>query len=220
MKIQQTYLKNYASQVYPNYRHKFIDINASVYKGIPKQLEDILNVAKKGDVLAVYHIDRLSRNIPKMMGILDSLSEKGVLIFSLKNGGNGLYYHQNRYEFLDAIWTAQKESMRISDRTKKSFEWRKKRGDDFVTTYGFKYERQPITIQIGDTKTNTYKLKSVKNNEELEIVKRINKMYNYGESHKTIAKILNMEGIKNRNRQWNEQMVKRICSKLNYLIKL
>ena len=218
MKVQEVYLKRYAQTHYPNHRCKVLRVNASVYKSIPKQLREIFDVAQKDDVVAVYCIDRLSRNIVEMMSVIHSLDQRGVKIFALKEaGGQGLYFNKkNRTAFLTPLWNAQAESMKISDRVRNAAEWRKKRGDQaFTVRFGERFQEEPITVQIGKDgkeKMKTYRLKVVQNEEEVKLILRIRKMRNKGHSCNEIAMILNNEGIKKRGRAWNAKMVAKIVA--------
>lgn len=210
MKTQEVYLKRYCQSHYPNYRCKVLKVNASVYKSIPRQLQEIFNLAQKDDVVAVYCIDRLTRNIVEMMGVIDSLDKRGVKIFALKEaGGQGLYYNKkNRTAFLTPIWNAQAESMKISDRVRNAAEWRKIRGDEaFTVRFGERFQEEPITVKIGNEKIKTYRLKVVVNEEDQKVIQRIRKMSNKGQSASEIAAILNSEGIRKRGRAWNTRMV-------------
>lgn len=210
MKVQEVYLKRYAQTHYPNHRCKVLRVNASVYKSIPKQLREIFDVAQKDDVVAVYCIDRLSRNIVEMMSVIHSLDQRGVKIFALKEaGGQGLYYNKkNRTAFLTPLWNAQAESMKISDRVRNAAEWRKKRGDEaFTVRFGERFQEEPITVEVGGKeRMKTYRLRVVQNEEEVKLIQRIRKMKKNG-SCKEVAMILNNEGIKKRGRAWNAKMV-------------
>lgn len=149
-----------------NIRIKMHKISCSAYKGIPTQLEQITENMVAGDILAVYRIDRLSRNIVKFLSYLEDLDQKGIRIFSCEEG---IWYNNNRLDFIQGIVNANRESEMLGRRVRESVKFRRERGD-YIGTAPFGYKK------IRDEATGRVLL--VSNIEEKAVLDDLRKWYN------------------------------------------
>lgn len=185
-------------------RVKIIQISSSAYKNIPKDLVEVGNNANAGDIIYVWRIDRLSRNIFNYMEWLEELNKREVLIYSVDEQ---IYYNMNRTKFLEAILDAQKEAELLSKRVKLANKRKRERGDQAIGSlpYGKIYKR------IVDNSGNTLYKVVVENEEEMNIIKYIksSKLAKH-----EIASTLNKRKSFKRQKKWNVGMIERIlkCS--------
>lgn len=193
-RLRKTIGKMYAGEPV---RVKVYRISASAYKGIPKTLVAISEVVRAGDVIMIYRVDRLSRNIVKYLSFLEDLDERNVGIFAQFEE---LWYNgDKKLDFIQRIVDANREALAISSRVKLCLELRKERGDESLGSvqYGMRLEREE--------KTN--RLMLAVHPEEQAIIDRIKREYNhYGAEE--LATQLNREGILKRGRKWSAGMVK------------
>lgn len=63
-----------------------MEIASGKKTGKERQLGNILKKLKKGDTLIITEISRLSRTLTDIMGIMGKCLEKGVLLYSVKDG--------------------------------------------------------------------------------------------------------------------------------------
>ncbi|MCU6769861.1 recombinase family protein [Barnesiella propionica] len=109
-----------------------------------RELGKLIKRIKKGDILIVTEISRLSRSLLDIMSILGVLLEEGVLLYSTKDG----------YEFDDSISSqimafafglaAQIEHKLISQRTKEALAVRKASGMKLGRAKGDNYKQQRL----------------------------------------------------------------------------
>jgi DNA invertase Pin-like site-specific DNA recombinase len=174
-------------------RVKTVKLSASAYRGIPTALSRIGEAARPGDVIFIYRIDRLSRNIFKYLAFLEELNTRGVLIYAVDEG---IWYHNRRLNFMQGILDANKEAEIIGRRVKSSLEYLRSIGRESSgsTSYGWRMIRD-----------RENRLVRVKNLEESRVIKRIKE----ARLHPTdIAEELNEEGIMKRGKRWNASMVR------------
>lgn len=176
-------------------RIKVHRIACSAYKGVPAKLQKIAQACKSGDTIAVYRIDRLSRNIFLILDLLKDLNKRGVEIFS---HDENLWYRKNSLEFVQKILEAQRESENIGKRIRMSLQHRRSRGDQVFGSvkYGFSTTR--------NSQGQIVKIPCLK---EREI---INEILRLSGGPRIIAAKLNSEGKLKRGRKWTSQMVTRI----------
>ena len=181
-------------------RIKVFTISQSAYRSLPPVLRTIARVANSGDIVVVWRVDRLSRNIEHTMEIINTLNAKNVDLYS---HNEKLMYKENRIAFLQAILDAQKEAFALGQRIKSAFRQKRERGDHIGSIpYGMEHEK---ALDVNGKITNVY---LVKNDEESEIIARIIAMRTSKPSE--IAEILNGEGKLKRNKVWKASMVSRI----------
>jgi len=181
-------------------RVKIIKISKSAYKNVPSELIDISDNVNYGDMLAVYRIDRLSRNIIKFLNELENIHNKGTDIYSVSDE---MFYKDDKLEFIQRIVNAQKESQMISKRVKTSNKFKRKVLKHRIGSlpYGKKYGKNSLTG----------KQEIVNNLDEIKTIKFIHKQKGYNND---IANLLNYDGNKKRGRFWSAAMVQNI--KLNF----
>jgi DNA invertase Pin-like site-specific DNA recombinase len=175
-------------------RVKHISLVKSVYRGIPKEIRKVATESTRGDVIVVYRVDRLARNVSKFLTLLEEISTKGVKIYSFTEQ---LWYHEKKAEFVEKMIQANRESKTISDRVKASIAYRRARGDECLGNpgYGFKLERR------------NGKIVKVPIPEEKEVIDMIADRLKYN-SVKSIIRILENNGITNRGKKWTRSMIK------------
>ncbi len=179
-------------------RTKVIKISSSAYRRIPRKLLEIGEVAKRGDAILIYRVDRLSRNIIKYLAWLEDLNNRGVIIYA---HSEKLRYDSNKLDFIEGILKAQRESQLIGERVQMSVRRRRERGDDVIGSvpYGKKFERREN--------------KSLKVVEDLAATAIIREICQSRRNPQSIANILNRRGDKKRGRKWTPGMVKTIRAK-------
>ena len=182
-----------------------------------KELSRMVRMMNFGDLLVVADISRLFRNLDFAMKIIGTIKKKESFIYSFTD--KIWYNNPNRIcddeVFYQKILDSQKESNKISQRMKRSVEFRKNRGDKFgIAPWG----KKPIRDDIG-------RRIFVNNDEEMAITKIakdlvINKNYTFVNT----ANILNDDGYRNRkNKPFTANYVRntilKMNSSLNYLNK-
>lgn len=179
-------------------RVKMVRIVSSAYQHVPKDLRQLSANVVKGDLIMVYAIDRLSRNIFKYADFFENIQSKGANVYSVKENLN---YRDHKTHFMKFIIDAQAESEAISRRIKLSREERRKNGDEFRgrLKYGQKY-----AMNANGTR------KIVNHPDELRIIQVILSMFKDNRSVNDITKGLNDKKLLKRNKPWNSQMVRRI----------
>lgn len=198
LEAQEQLLIRTAREKFPLYcqlRIKILKISASAYRGIPDVLQRVGNAAAPGDVIMIYRVDRLSRNIVKYLSFLEELNDYGVLIFAQDED---IWYSENKLEFIQGILDANKEAVLIGKRVKLSLEKRRCRGDEVLGSlpYGYKTER--------DKDNRVLRVHNLAEQNVINYIKRQLKKY----SPAKVAEFLNEKGVKKRGRRWTAGMVK------------
>lgn len=182
-------------------RIKMYNITSSAYKGVPTQLKQVAEHSQNGDIVVIYRVDRLSRNIVRFLGLLEDMNDKGVSIYSQSEN---LWYHNQKLDFLQHILNANRESQNISKRVKLSVGYRKRRGDYIGSApYGFKLSRNP----------NTQSVAKIWDPEEQQVIRMIKE--NVGNlSARMLADKLNEKKLYKRGKAWNPAMIRYIRKKI------
>lgn len=205
LEAQEARLIQTATQTYGNeVRIKLLKITASAYKQINSELLNIGEAAQKGDSILVYRVDRLSRNIVKILSFLEDLNERGVDIFSQDEN---IWYNKNKLEFIQRIVDANKESEILGKRVRLSLEYRRQRGDEVFGNTAFGYSKKRL-------ENENNRVVKVKNDNEQSILKRIRKMKKDGHTSANITDFLNARGIYKRGKKWTVSMVNYVLMKV------
>lgn len=180
-------------------RLKILRISASAYRGIPTKLQILDKTLRKGDMVMIYRVDRLSRNIIEFLAMLEDWNTRGVQIFTQDEN---IWYHEKKLEFIQYILDATKEAALISKRVKASIEYRKKRGDSSLGSvpYGYRLIREP----------KTGRLVRVKNDLEQQMIMRIRRLGS-DVDFTDYARKLNEEGLRKRGHKWTSDMVRKLA---------
>lgn len=186
-------------------RYKVVKIQGSAYKQVPPEIQEIADVSIDGDIVMIYRVDRLSRNIMLSMAPIETMNARGVRIYSVDED---LWYHRAKLDFLQAVLDAHKVAAGISKKVRSSVSFRRARGD-YVggTAYGYR---------IGRSARDKGKL--VEHPEEQKIIKEIISLVKKeadmsGPKYFHFAKVansLNSRGLFKRGKEWNHAMVRRI----------
>lgn len=179
-------------------RIKTYQITASAYKGIPEKLRYVSEVARRGDIVMVYRVDRLSRNIVKYMALLEEMNNRGVFLYAVEEQ---IWYHNKKLDFLQLILDANKEAALISRRVKRSVDFRRNRGD-YIGSVPFGYRLQRDIDGV---------VRKVQNDEEQGTLRMIRQLRL--RSHVYIADMLNTVGRYKRGKRWTKNMVKYVLLK-------
>jgi len=190
-----------------NMRVRVYKVRKSAYRNIPPTLIKVGEALFKGDLILVWRIDRLSRNIIKYLGWLEDLDERGVHITA---HCENISYHSDKMLFIQCIIDAQKEAIVLGERVKSANKRKRERGDEAVGTleYGKKYRRLL-------SRNKSYTIRKVVANNQLErhIINKIMQRNRKGEAALKIANDLNRQGFTKRGRKWNKPMVQRLVNK-------
>lgn len=205
LESQEYRLIQTATQTYGNsVRIKLIKITASAYTQINKELLNIGEAAQNGDAILVYRVDRLSRNIVKILSFLEDLNDRGVGIFSQDEN---IWYGKNKLEFINRIVDANKESEILGKRVRLSLEYRRQRGDQVFGNTPFGYSKKHL-------ENENNRVVKVQDQNEQTILTRIRKMKGKGQSVVEITEFLNSQGISKRGKKWTVSMVKYVLMKV------
>lgn len=168
------------------------DINRPAYK---KMMEEI----DEWDMLLVMKMDRIHRNSKNFMMMMENLNEKGKEFVSMTESlDTSTAMGRFVMDIIQRI--AQLESEQIGERVYVGMRQKAKDGKGMLGSpapYGYEYKDGKL----------------VKVENEIDIVKKIYKMYLGGKSLEDIARWLQDKGIKTkRGGKWNKKTVSRILS--------
>jgi len=103
-----------------------------------KELEEVLEIMKKGDILLIYTLSRLARNSRECKNILHELSEKGCSFVSIKQNLETVTPMGKAMVGITAIFD-ELESDIISERVKDGMKMKKEKGEFYGRiSYGWK----------------------------------------------------------------------------------
>jgi DNA invertase Pin-like site-specific DNA recombinase len=158
------------------------------------QLQKMFAEMKKGDTVFVYLFDRLARDVLEMVGIHRDITKRGIAVLSLKDP----YTDEFSVTIMGAI--AQREREFISMKTKDKLETKKKNGERYsrFIPYGYgMHDTHRVPIREGNE--IVYKPGIlVEIQEEQNVIKRMIYYYSAGYSYRMICKLLQSDGLKNR----------------------
>ena len=186
----------------PEYtRTRVFSISQSAYRRIPRTLADIGEAANPGDMIMVWRVDRLSRNIVTYLEWCEELVNRGVVLYSQQDA---ITYNNDRISFIQAIVDAQKEAIVLGQRVKAALTEKRRRGDEHIggLPYGKRYRR----VVGGDGRTQ--RMVVVTDDDETEVIRRVRA----SPTPRLMAAELNNAGIRKRGRKWNTAMVNRLLA--------
>jgi DNA invertase Pin-like site-specific DNA recombinase len=198
-RLRATAEKMFADENKP-VRVKILKITASASKAVPRALKSIGEVAREGDVIMIYRVDRLSRNI-RLLSFFDELNTRGVKIYAQDED----MWFDNNMNFLQCILDANKESHAISKRVSESIKHRRERGDEHVVgpvPFGYERHREP-----------TGRVILRKNLEEQKTIMKMKGLLSKHKRHVLVASVLNDSKVLRRGKYWSAKTVETALSK-------
>ena len=198
LQAQEAVLRQEMQRFQPYQRVRVYHLSQSAYRRMPLSLEEIGRYANRDDVIMVWRVDRLGRNIAAYVEWLDDLDQRGVTIYS---HFENFTYRERRLDFLQSIIHAERESQNIGHRVRLSVRHRRNRGDQHVGTlrYGRMYQDQ-----LDDGGQVVLRL-VVPMPAEVAIIREIN--LNTHLSAAAMAATLNGRGLTRRGRPWTANMI-------------
>lgn len=177
-------------------RVKVVKCVGSAYKRIPIDLEDLCENVSEGDLVAVYHADRFSRNIINFVKLSKNILERGA---NLTSTSQKIDLQSNMRDFRRAVVDSEDESMTLGRRTRETFKHLREKGYQFgKAPFGKTAVRDVNGIR-----------KFVDHPDEIQIVK---KLKNLNKKEKNIVKLrntLNAEGVLRRGKKWTVSTVRK-----------
>lgn len=110
--------------------NKIFQEKKSGYRKHRPVLDEAISALRPGDTLVVWNLDRLGRNARKMINLYYCLKDEGIAIASLTERIE-TDTPEGEYNFIVACADAQKESAKISRRTKAGLKAARERGAIF-----------------------------------------------------------------------------------------
>lgn len=185
-------------------------VDESVSSRIPmekrEKLQEFLNEICEGDLVIVYDLDRIGRDIIEGITIYREIKQLGAKITSVTDPNC-----DNEFVVNIKFSMAQEERRRISERTKHSLRMKQNRFEKVgLVWYGYKLDTSEIqTDERARTCGKPFKL--IPDSHEQEIIAYMKEMYAKGSSYQTIADWLNSTGNFTREgKTWFKASVRRI----------
>lgn len=202
---QKNELLNYLGNDSSYKRIRVYQISGSAYYRIPHQLKKISESAGFGDIILIWRVDRLSRNIECSMEWLRNLDSKHVTIYSHQEN---LSFSNNKLAFYQALLDSHKEAHLLGERVRLAFKRKRDRGDEHIGSlkFGKKYHR------VLDKNGATKKMIVLDNDKEVSVIQRIKSSKL---TDNKLALALNRQGITKRGRTWTNRMIKNIRRSIN-----
>jgi DNA invertase Pin-like site-specific DNA recombinase len=181
---------------YKDARIKYLNISASAYKNIPRAFLDLGYAVKKGDIILIYRVDRLSRNIVEFLSFLEDLNTRGVLMYSQDEN---IWYHEDKLDFIQKIVDSNREAVTIGKRVKLSVEERRRRGDECLgrPPFGYRFVRGP----------NNQILKAENLPEQKILFEVKQSFFDKRMKKRQIAEELNRKHLFKRGKKWTTRML-------------
>jgi DNA invertase Pin-like site-specific DNA recombinase len=206
-------------------RIKIVSIAKSAYKSIPQKIQIVGEAANQGDLIIVYRVDRLSRNLVLSLEWLENLNDRGVEVMAVIDAVTAidgeaddrcLTYRDNTLTFIQAVLDGQKESKILSNKMKRAIRERQERGDEAIggLPYGKKYHRS-------DDGSN--RLLVVLDPEAQKVIETIKKLWsdcgtgffmNTTKLASAVASKLRAKGVRKKNKAWSVQMIRNLIKKI------
>ena len=219
--LQRSILRPWGERLgYEVLKEELIEGGVSGYKVSAENRDEIVKLKAMADrhefdVLGIYMSDRLGRIADETPLIVSFLNARGIKVLSYTEGEISARTHNDKLMTYIRFWQAEgeslKTSMRIKDANEKGVEQGKWRGG--CPPYGYRsvskgtlnFKGRPIFDVEIDPDTS-------------KIVKRIFELYKEHYSTKTIAKILNNDGVPTRNGTlWASNTVTKILRNKLYI---
>ncbi|AYV78260.1 MAG: serine recombinase [Edafosvirus sp.] len=166
-----------------------------------EQLQEIINKMSPGQTLIVYDTTRFSRNTLQALSILDKFDKKNIHIYSVSEKC-GYDTTQDRNIMRMLLSKSELESDQISDRIKRSVEFRKSKGIKIgQSTFGYEsfYDNNGMR-------------KERINSQEMQIIDQINKYLSNNKNYNYIAQQLNRQKKFYREKEWTAQNLKYVIN--------
>ncbi len=207
--------KEYLERLHPDGNYKSIvfdegDLSSQVDYMKRPQLQKMLESVKPGDVVVVYLLDRLARDIIEMVTAHRCIIGKGASVLSLKGE------HTDEFTITIMGAVAQKNREFIQIKTKDKLETKKKNGERhsrFLPYGQALHETKLVPIRVG----NEVVLKRgilVPVYEEQQVLAEMYRLADMGMSYQKIANELTRLGYKNREgKPFHKMSIYRILSR-------
>ncbi|MCE3178004.1 MULTISPECIES: recombinase family protein [Enterococcus] len=143
-----------------------------------KELEELLSIVEKGDLVLVTKIDRLARSIVDLNSIISTLNESGVTVTFLDNA---LTFEPNKKDSMQTLMMnmlgsfAQFERDLIVTRTQEGKQWQRANKKDYKEGRPKRILNDQYKHALELMKTNSMKEVVKKTNLSLSTLKRIKK---------------------------------------------
>lgn len=159
------------------------------------ELLEIVESGNKADVVVLFSLERLSRDMLTMLALERYLDEYDIQLHTVE-GQVDTSTPENFMSFAMRAFLGEMERRQVKYRTRKAMEFKKQNGQVFgKTPYGYK--------RVGKSLEECP--------EEQAVIKRINKMYKKGMRLIDIARKLTKEGSLTRTgKPWDSTQVKRL----------
>ena len=219
--LQRSILRPWGERMgYEVLQEELVEGGVSGYKVSAENRDEIVKLKAMADrhefdVLGIYMSDRLGRIADETPLIVSFLNARGIKVLSYTEGEISAKTHNDKLMTYIRFWQAEgeslKTSMRIKDANEKGVEQGKWRGG--CPPYGYRsvskgtlnFKGRPIFDVEIDPDTS-------------KVVKRIFELYKEHYSTKTIAKILNNDGVPTRNGTlWASNTVAKILRNKLYI---
>lgn len=187
-------------RMYPNANYEALffdegDLSSGVHYLKRPKLQEMLQAISPGDVVIVYLLDRLARDIIEMITIYREIKAKGASLYSL----TGEHTDELTMTIMGGI--AQHQRKIIQLRTKDKLATKKKKGERYsrFLPLGFKmHETHLVPIRVDDK--IVYKLGVlIEESQESKAVEIMYERWDEGASLQTIVNELTRLGYMNRN---------------------
>lgn len=198
---------------------EYIEKGVSGYK-VSASKRDAIQKAKKDaenglfDILLVFMFDRLGRREDETPFVVEWFIDKGVEIWSVKEGQQKIENHSDKLMNYIRYWKSSDESIQTSIRVSENHSQMVKKGEYRGGTVPFGYK----TVGSGKLKKGKELLKVVIDEDQAKVVKKIYELVveeGYGQNR--IAKLLNMKGYTTKTgKPWSSAAVNNVLTNKLY----
>jgi DNA invertase Pin-like site-specific DNA recombinase len=201
LEAQEAELRSSVANLEGTYRIRVHKLSESAYKRMPQRLQDIGSGAIAGDMIYVWRVDRLSRNICATLSWAEEMHSRGVHLVAYSEKLN---YRDHKLAFIQGILDAQKEAELLGNRIALSYKHKRDRGDEGVGNLPFGKKYHHIMTADG---SRTERKVIIDHPAEILLIKRVKESR---KCPKSLAEELNRGGIKKRGRKWSANMIKKM----------